>query len=161
VKQYRNPTPAGADPKLYDEAVTTPAADIADNPYWKRDVRRAYPTLSVVDQGKVVGLLTLGNAKEASPKLLVGEEGTKQLVAVGQEGEKGLAQFFEKESGVKVLGEGGLPPRPVTVGIKREVKWEESPTSYGEEYDFLSKFGVDGVLICDQLSVSKFCVNGV
>ena len=26
------------------------ASDIAENPYWKRDVRRAYPQLSVVTQ---------------------------------------------------------------------------------------------------------------
>merc|ERR1711939_91525 len=39
VKHFRNPPPGGLDPKLYDEAVTTPAADIADNPYWRRGAK--------------------------------------------------------------------------------------------------------------------------
>ena len=90
-----------------------PAADIADNPYWRRDVRRAYPKISAVTQGDVVGLLTVGNAANPSPKLLAGEEGSKQLVAVKQDGEKGLAAYFEKEKGAAVLGDGGIPPMPV------------------------------------------------
>lgn len=113
VKHYRNPPPGGLDPNDYDDPVTLPAADIADNPYWKRDVRRAYPKLSAVTQGDVVGLLTVGSAASPSPKLLTGEEGTKQLVTVKTEGEKGLAVYFEKENGAAVLGEGGLPPNPV------------------------------------------------
>lgn len=134
VKHFRNPTPGGADPTSYDEAVTIPAADIADNPYWKRDVRRAYPRLSTVTQGDAVGLLTLGSAANPSPKLLAGEEGSKQLVAVKQEGEKGLAAYFEQEKATAVLGEGGLPPMPVTVGTQKEVKYQEGPTSYGDGY---------------------------
>lgn len=90
-----------------------PAGDIADNPYWRRDMRRSYPKISAVTQGDVVGLLTVGSAANPSPKLLTGEEGTKQLVTVKQEGEKGLATYFEKEKGTTVLGEGGLPPTPV------------------------------------------------
>lgn len=93
--------------------MTLPAADIADNPYWRRDVRRSYPKVSAVTQGDVVGLLTVGNAANPSPKLLAGEEGSKQLVAVKQDGEKGLATFFEKEKAAAVLGEGGVPPMPV------------------------------------------------
>lgn len=34
-----------------------PASDVAQNPYWKRDVRRAYPRLSVVTQAELSGLL--------------------------------------------------------------------------------------------------------
>lgn len=76
-------------------------------------MRRAYPKISAVTQGDVVGLLTVGSAANPSPKLLTGEEGTKQLVTVKEEGQKGLATFFEKEKGTTVLGEGGLPPTPV------------------------------------------------
>ena len=90
-----------------------PAGDIADNPYWKRDMRRAYPKVSAITQGDVVGLLTVGSAADPSPKLLIGEEGTKQLVTVKEEGEKGLATYFEKEKGAAVLGANGLPPNPV------------------------------------------------
>ncbi|KAJ9606563.1 hypothetical protein H2200_008571 [Cladophialophora chaetospira] len=134
VKHFRNPPPAALDPASYDEGVTTPAADIADNPYWRRDVRRAYPKLSTVTQGQAVGLLTLGSAANPSPKLLAGEEGGKQLVAVKQEGEKGLSAYFEQEKAAAVLGENGLPPMPVNFGQKKDVKYEPAPTSYGEEY---------------------------
>ena len=114
--QYRNPPPGSNDPKLYDDPVTAPAGDIADNPYWKRDVRRNYPRLSVVNQGDIVGLLTVGT--KALPKeeaLPVGDAGHKQLALVKEEGEKGLAAFFEKDKNTlkAVLGPDGLPPLPV------------------------------------------------
>lgn len=111
-----------------------PAADIADNPYWKRDMRRNYPKLSSVTQGDVVGLLTVGSAASPSPNLLAGEEGNKQLVAVKQEGEKGLSAYFESEKGTAVLAENGLPPLPPAFGTKADVKYEIGHTSYGEKY---------------------------
>ena len=33
------------------------ASDVAQNPYWKRDVRRAYPQISVVTQSELSTLL--------------------------------------------------------------------------------------------------------
>lgn len=116
---YRNPAPAGNDPQDYDDPVSIPAGDIAENPYWKRDVRRSYPKLSVVNQADVVGLLTVGSA--ATPKedvLLVGGAGSKQLVSVREDGEKsGLPAFFkDRESMVGVLGPNGLPPMPTNLG---------------------------------------------
>ncbi|KAK5054605.1 hypothetical protein LTR84_001496 [Exophiala bonariae] len=138
VRHFRNPPPAGGDPLAYDEAVTIPAADIADNPYWKRDVRRAYPTLSTVTQGDAVGLLSIGSAAAPSPKLLAGEEGSKQLVTVKEQGQKGLAAYFEAEkgSGAAVLAADGLPPLPVAVRSKsvKAEKYELGHTSYGEDY---------------------------
>ncbi|KAM0245251.1 hypothetical protein ACHAQJ_010612, partial [Trichoderma viride] len=110
---FRNPTPGALDPRSYDDPVTIPAGDIADNPYWKRDSRRSYPQLSVVDQGHAVSLLTVGSA--AQPKVdLIGEAGEKALVAAQKEGETGLAKFFEKApKGVaKDLFVDGLPPLP-------------------------------------------------
>lgn len=111
---FRNPTPGSNDPVAYEDPVTTPAADLADNPYWKRDVRRAYPQLSVVTQGDAVGLLTVGSA--ASPKVeLIGEAGAKELVAVEEEGQSGLAKLLEKKGGKAVAKDvlvGGLPPLP-------------------------------------------------
>ncbi|PAV18985.1 NADH-ubiquinone oxidoreductase kDa subunit [Pyrrhoderma noxium] len=44
----RYPQP-GSRPEKYSTPATR-ASDIAENPYWKRDVRRAYPQLSVVTQ---------------------------------------------------------------------------------------------------------------
>lgn len=113
--QFRVPTPGGLDPKLYDDPVTVPAADIAENPYWKRDTRRSYPQLSVVKQSDVVALLTVGNA--AKPKeLQIGDAGSKQLVAAKEEGEKGLSAFFQKEKTAfaNVMGPNGLPPLPTS-----------------------------------------------
>jgi len=113
--QFRNPPPGALPPQSYDDPVTLPAGDIADNPYWKRDVRRSYPRLSVVNQGDVVGLLTVGS--KATPKddvLRVGEAGTMQLVALKQDGEeRGLSVFFKNtKSFHSVLGSDKLPPPP-------------------------------------------------
>lgn len=115
--QFRNPTPGGNDPLLYDEPTTVPAADLAENPYWKRDVRRSYPKLSVVNQSDVVGLLSVGSA--AHPKedvLQIGDVGNKQLVDVKAEGEKGLATFFQKDKNAfkGVLAANGMPPLPTS-----------------------------------------------
>ena len=114
--QYRNPPPGANPPEAYDDPVTVPAGDIAENPYYRRDMRRSYPRLSVVSQADVVGLLSLGSA--AKPKedvLQIGDAGAKQLVQVKQEGEeKGLAALFEKDkkSVTSIFGPGGLPPFP-------------------------------------------------
>jgi hypothetical protein len=114
---------------MYDDPVTVPAADIADNPYWKRDMRRSYPKLSVIRQADVAGLLTVGSA--ANPKddvLQIGEAGQKQLVQVQQDGEeKGLAALFEKDkkSIGGVLSPSGMPPLPVSM----------HPGGTGEKYE--------------------------
>ena len=93
-------------------------------------MRRAYPKLSSVSQGDVVGLLTIGNAANPSPKLLTGEEGSKQLVAVKQEGDKGLSQYFDSEKAAAVLGEDGLPPMPVSTRAKTVEKYTLGVQSY-------------------------------
>ena len=116
--QFRSPPPGANDPMLYDDPVTVPAGDIADNPYWKRDVRRSYPKLSIVNQSDVVGLLTVGSA--AAPKedvLQIGDAGKKQLVAVKEEGNRGLSTFFERDKKALsgVLGPDGLPPKPASL----------------------------------------------
>ncbi|KAL9607660.1 MAG: hypothetical protein Q9167_007448 [Letrouitia subvulpina] len=113
---FRNPPPGANPPQAYDDPVTVPAGDIADNAYFRRDIRRSYPRLSVVNQADVVGLLSVGS--KADPKedvLQIGDEGAKQLVEVKQEGEKGLARYLEKEnqSLSNVLGANGMPPFPV------------------------------------------------
>jgi hypothetical protein len=136
--QFRNPPPGALDPNSYDDPVTVPAADLAENPYWKRDSRRRYPQLSTVTQGDVVALLSVGS--KAAPKddvLQLGDAGAKQLVAVKEEGEKGgLAVFLAKETGVgsSLLGEGGLPPMPPTaVGAKPYELIGAKEQSYGTE----------------------------
>ncbi|KAA8644863.1 hypothetical protein EYZ11_007126 [Aspergillus tanneri] len=114
--QYRLPAPGALPPLSYEDPVTVPAGDIADNPYWKRDVRRSYPRLSTVNQAHAVGLLTVGS--RATPKgdvLQSGDAGEKQIVSVKQQGEeRGLAGLFDKDSRTirSILGVNGLPPTP-------------------------------------------------
>jgi hypothetical protein len=114
--QFRNPPSGALPPESYDDPVTLPAADIADNPYWKRDTRRNYPQLSILKQGDVVGLLTLGSRSAPKDNVLqIGEAGNQQLVQIKQMGEEhGMAALFEKDrNGIEdVLGPQGLPPLP-------------------------------------------------
>lgn len=141
---YRYPAPGSNDPAEYEDPVTLPAGDIAGNPYWKRDSRRAYPRLSVVNQADVVSLLTVGSA--AQPKVdLIGEAGEKQLVAAKQEGQTaGLAKFLEKSSSPAVVAKdvfiGGLPPTPsgmsLSSGEWNVHKYELSEQSYPQGYVF-------------------------
>jgi hypothetical protein len=132
-RQFRNPPPGALDPKTYDDPVTLPAADIAENPYWKRDVRRRYPRLSVVSQADVAGLLTVGS--KANPKedaLQIGDAGAKQLVAVREEGEKGLAVLFQKDKRLasSVLGPNNMPPFPT--GLAQQAR-------QGKRYELLEE----------------------
>lgn len=81
-------------------------------------MRRAYPRLSVVKQADVVGLLTVGS-KAAPKKELIGEAGAKSLVAVEEEGKRGVAAYFRETKDVKsVLGLDGLPPLPSGLAMK-------------------------------------------
>jgi hypothetical protein len=143
---FRNPTPGSNDPLAYTDPVTTPAGDIADNPYWKRDARRGYSRLSIVGQADAVALLSVGSA--ASPKQeLIGEAGTKALVAAQEEGKSvGLASFLEgdgksnelAERGKALLMNNGLPPLPAGQSLKQGGQWDvhgyaRTEDAYGEE----------------------------
>ncbi|KAK0720890.1 hypothetical protein B0H67DRAFT_484835 [Lasiosphaeris hirsuta] len=137
---FRNPTPGGNDPLAYEDPVTLPAGDIADNPYWKRDARRNYPRLSVVSQAQQVALLTVGSA--ITPRVeLIGEAGSKAIVAAEDAGKEagGLAAYLEK-SGVEaaklVLAEtGGLPPLPSGQSLASG-KWDVHKYSIDEEQSY-------------------------
>ncbi|KAI8252370.1 NADH-ubiquinone oxidoreductase 21.3 kDa subunit [Colletotrichum sp. SAR 10_77] len=141
---FRNPAPGSLDPLQYDDPVTMPAGDIADNAYWKRDSRRNYPALSVVNQADVVGLLSVGSA--ANPRVeLIGEAGEKALVAAQEEAQTtGIAAYLEKngtavEAGKEQLFTNGLPPTPSGHDLKSG-KWDvhkykvNEDQSYGEAY---------------------------
>ncbi|KAI9811642.1 MAG: hypothetical protein M1827_005391 [Pycnora praestabilis] len=139
---YRNPTPGGVDPLSFDDPTTIPAGDIAENPYYKRDMRRSYPQLSTVSQADVVGLLSVGS--KSSPKedvLQIGDAGAKQLVQVKQDGEeKGLAAFFEKDKKnmAGVLGPTGLPPMPA--GLSRAPKGKQYVMDQDREQGFPEEY---------------------
>ncbi|KAI0206901.1 NADH-ubiquinone oxidoreductase 21.3 kDa subunit [Astrocystis sublimbata] len=142
---YRNPTPGALDPLGYDDPVTLPAGDIADNPYWKRDARRSYPKLSFVNQGDAVALLSVGSA--AAPKQdLVGDAGAKQLVAVAEEGKTGgLAAYFEKNAATMAKIEddllvNGLPPLPSGEKKKMDGKWETYKYGLAEENSYTDDY---------------------
>ena len=137
---FRNPAPGSNDPLAYDDPVTTPAADLADNPYWKRDVRRGYPKLSVVTQPDAVGLLSVGSAAE--PKVeLVGDAGAQQLVAVREAGQTGLAAYFAKDGGAaktlasKTVFVDGLPPLPSGESLAKG-KWDVHSYKLTEEQTY-------------------------
>ncbi|OGE50440.1 hypothetical protein PENARI_c017G06091 [Penicillium arizonense] len=140
--QYRLPTPGSLPPLAYDDPVTLPAGDIADNPYWKRDVRRSYPQLSTVRQSDAVGLLTVGS--QAAPKddvLKIGEAGEQQLVAVKEQGEeRGLAALFEqdKKSIQGVFGANGLPPTPCNINSVPQDS--QSKYELGTEHGYPEKY---------------------
>jgi len=114
--QYRNPPPGANPPEAYDDPVTFPSGDIAENSYYKRDMRRNYPRLSVVKQADVVGLLSVrSGAAPMNDVLHIGVAGTKHVLQSKQEGEGGgLAAYFKKDQSKAsgVLGADGLPPFP-------------------------------------------------
>lgn len=130
-------------PLEYDDPVTVPAGDIADNPYWKRDSRRNYPKLSFVTQADAVALLGVGSA--ASPKQeLIGEAGEKALVSAKGEGvEGGLARYFETKgpASAKDLLVNGLPPLPSGIAQKTDGSgaWEVRPYELVEEQTYPSE----------------------
>jgi len=147
-----------------------PAGDIAENPYWKRDVRRSYPKLSVVRQPDVVALLSVGSAAQPKEdKLQIGEAGKKQLVALKEEGEKGLSAFFEKEKSMSagVLGPNGMPPLPARYGVTpkapKYVLDSEGGQAYGPKYvEFcvISQQTISRILTLPQLPLQDLCVDG-
>ncbi|KAL9030911.1 MAG: hypothetical protein Q9196_001019 [Gyalolechia fulgens] len=157
--QYRNPPPGANPPEAYDDPVTIPSGDIAENAYFRRDIRRSYPRLSVVQQGDVVGLLSVGSkAKPKEDVLQLGAAGTKQLVQLRKEGEeRGLAALFEKDkTGVaSILGANGIPPFPTGAsrlslqGGRKYVMDADRENGYPEEYVLMDDVDVKTVPVQD------------
>jgi hypothetical protein len=123
-------------PEEYVEPLTSPAADLADNPYWKRDTRRDYPRTLIYTQPYIAGLLSYGNA--SAPRIAAGETGTKALAEVTS-GKLELTTVLEStDVGKEVLARnGGLPPLPGTG--RGRTKWrfkvnEEVGQGYDKEY---------------------------
>lgn len=123
-------------PEEYVEPLTAPAADLAENPYWKRDTRRDYPRTLVYSQPYIAGLLLYGNA--AAPRIAAGETGTKALAEVTS-GQLELSTVLaSSDVGKEVLARnGGLPPLPGTgrgrMGWKFRLN-DESEQGYDKEY---------------------------
>ncbi|TFK89127.1 21 kDa subunit of NADH dehydrogenase [Polyporus arcularius HHB13444] len=106
---HRYPPP-GSRPEKYSTPATK-ASDPAQNPYWKRDMRRAYPKLSVVTQSELSTLL-LDHAK-AQQIIAAPNAAEKSDVPAEQQGAVDLTQAIATiASARKVYSESKLPPIP-------------------------------------------------
>lgn len=98
--------PPGSRPERYATPATK-ASDPAQNPYWKRDVRRAYPRLSVVTQDGMAELLYVkspeGQAALAAPAAEGEVASSVPVVATSRE----LSSVLGR---VNVQFTDGLPP---------------------------------------------------
>ncbi|KAI7191191.1 hypothetical protein KC316_g6896, partial [Hortaea werneckii] len=104
----------------------------------------------------------------AAPKdtLQIGDAGNKQMVTVKEEGEKGLAQFFEKEKSAfkGVLGPNGMPPMPPSrhQTSKRYTMLEEDEQAYsssgsGDEDGIVVKLWIAD---CSHITCNKHLPGG-
>ncbi|KAI0821622.1 NADH dehydrogenase 21 kDa subunit [Trametes gibbosa] len=102
--------PPGSRPEKYSTPATK-ASDPAQNPYWKRDVRRAFPRLSVVTQTELSTLL-LDHAK-AEAVAAPGEASEASAVLAEQQPAVDLTQAIATiTSARKAYSESKLPPTP-------------------------------------------------
>ncbi|KAF6761170.1 21 kDa subunit of NADH dehydrogenase [Ephemerocybe angulata] len=104
--EHRYPPPASR-PEKYSTPATK-ASDPAQNPYWKRDVRRVYPQLSVVSQSELSGLLIEHSGAKA---VAAPAEGAEKADVPAETKEVDLAAAIAtitKEN--KVYTEARLPP---------------------------------------------------
>ncbi|KAG8886079.1 hypothetical protein FRB97_007955 [Tulasnella sp. 331] len=116
----RNPAPGSRSEKYATPA--TLASDPAQNPYWKRDARRNYPRLSVVDQSELAQLLL------ASPDV---QSSTEIATSAGP---YELTQAIATIASSKPAFSGSnLPPRPPSIAKwnpKLEAKAPHDPQAY-------------------------------
>ncbi|KAI0305689.1 NADH dehydrogenase 21 kDa subunit [Multifurca ochricompacta] len=106
--------PPGSRPEKYSTPATK-ASDPAQNPYWKRDVRRAYPQLSVVTQSELSTLLI---QHSNTPELAVppGPEVTSvPSVSAASAQQLGLSEAVSTINAArKAYSTSVLPPTPPT-----------------------------------------------
>ncbi|EIN11982.1 NADH dehydrogenase 21 kDa subunit [Punctularia strigosozonata HHB-11173 SS5] len=101
--------PPGSRPERYSTPATK-ASDPAQNPYWKRDVRRAYPRLSVVTQPELASLLLQHPENQA---LLTGpspESSSVPALAEKPQGKDLAETITSLASTRKVFSKSNLPP---------------------------------------------------
>ncbi|KAL6310453.1 21 kDa subunit of NADH dehydrogenase [Sparassis latifolia] len=128
VSLNRYPQP-GSRPEEYSTPATK-ASDPAQNPYWKRDVRRAYPRLSVVTQTELSSLLIQhSEAQQAVTAPAEGEQADKTSVPVTTPEPVDLtAAIMTIISARKAYSESKLPPKLPTA-FKRwtPVRTQDAP----------------------------------
>ncbi|KZT41502.1 21 kDa subunit of NADH dehydrogenase [Sistotremastrum suecicum HHB10207 ss-3] len=117
--------PPGSRPEKYSTPATK-ASDPAQNPYWKRDVRRAYPQLSVVTQSELAKFLLQSPEKQQSIEkpAEAGKDASVPTTSTSTTPDL-IAAINEITSVSKVFSESNLPPTP-TISFK---KWtpEDAP----------------------------------
>ncbi|KAH8083784.1 21 kDa subunit of NADH dehydrogenase [Cristinia sonorae] len=111
--------PPGSRPERYSTPATK-ASDPAQNPYWKRDVRRTYPRLSVVTQTELSALLIdhaqapsyvpTSSQSPQSPNVLIilGEQAS--VPAASKQPVDLTAAIATVTSAAKAYSESHLPP---------------------------------------------------
>ncbi|KZT10624.1 NADH dehydrogenase 21 kDa subunit [Laetiporus sulphureus 93-53] len=106
---FRYPPP-GSRPEVYATPATK-ASDPAQNPYWKRDVRRVYPQLSVVTQTELSSLLIQHSQAPAVAAPAEGEAADGSSVpATAPEPIELTAAIAKVSSAGKLFSESKLPP---------------------------------------------------
>ncbi|KAF8482929.1 21 kDa subunit of NADH dehydrogenase [Russula ochroleuca] len=92
----------------------TKASDPAQNPYWKRDVRRAYPQLSVVTQPELSTLLIQHSSPAA--ELAPPQDPTSSVTSVTSSRQQlGLSEAIGAIGAArKAYSSSSLPPTPPT-----------------------------------------------
>ncbi|KIM69335.1 hypothetical protein SCLCIDRAFT_1208732 [Scleroderma citrinum Foug A] len=103
--------PPGSRPEEYSTPATK-ASDPAENPYWKRDVRRAYPQLSVVTQTDLTTLLIQHSEANAVAAPSESEGNDKGAVPTKKQEVTDLAHAITAITAeTRVYDESKLPPR--------------------------------------------------
>ncbi|KAL1696246.1 hypothetical protein GGG16DRAFT_43932 [Schizophyllum commune] len=117
----RWPPPASR-PERYNTPATK-ASDIAQNPYWKRDVRRAYPRLSAVTQTELSTLLLEHSSAQQIPAPTDADPNAKMVVAVPQEPKELTETIASVAAKGKLFSPAKLPPSMATP----HKKWAPTP----------------------------------
>ncbi|KAH9992577.1 NADH dehydrogenase 21 kDa subunit [Russula vinacea] len=105
--------PPGSRPEKYSTPATK-ASDPAQNPYWKRDVRRAYPQLSVVTQPELSTLLIQHSGPQPS-QLAAPPDPTSSVIAATPSQQLGLSEAIGAIGAArKAYSTSSLPPTPPT-----------------------------------------------
>ncbi|KAG6337082.1 hypothetical protein ID866_1993 [Astraeus odoratus] len=107
--------PPGSRPEKYSTPATK-ASDPAQNPYWKRDVRRAYPQLSVVTQTDLTALLIQHSEAKAVSAPSESKDAEKAELPVERQGATDLVHAIATiTSSATIYDETRLPPKIPTV----------------------------------------------
>ncbi|KIM78923.1 hypothetical protein PILCRDRAFT_74952 [Piloderma croceum F 1598] len=107
INRYPQP---GSRPERYSSPATK-ASDPAQNPYWKRDIRRVFPQLSMVTQSELSQLLLEHSRVKAIPAPSEGDKSFPPVEATKHESVDLVTAIEEVASTNKLFSTTKLPPR--------------------------------------------------